>query len=166
MIVKAVNHDDLYVDGQFQNLEDLKSKIYQRYGIPINSQHIIFNGKFYVLGIFNAPLETSSDTYSNPLGYFGLPDSLFNNLASDGITPSEIRAFAFPHKEDLNDEESPSLSEVLDIKTVAKRILEVQYNEIHGISESLNEEEKAAIVKNPGEYVELVLKHTGGLPFL
>ncbi|KMV64977.1 ubiquitin-like domain containing protein [Encephalitozoon cuniculi EcunIII-L] len=158
MIVRAINYESLHIDDQFGSIEELKTKISQKYGIPINSQHIIFNSKFYVLGIFDSPLTVSSDTYTNPLGCFGCPDSLFNDLAGNGMTTDEIREYAFPHKDDPAKEEDPDLSSVIDTRAIAKRITENRYEDAYKIPNDLSEKEKTIIMESPGEYIDLVLK--------
>ncbi|KAG5858642.1 hypothetical protein KMI_12g18030 [Encephalitozoon hellem] len=165
MIVRAINHENLYIDGDFKDIEDLKAKIALKYGIPTSSQSIVFNGRAYVLGIFDFPLESHSDTYENPLGCFGCPDTIFNDFASSGMTINEIRAHAFPHKEDLKEEILP-LPKAIDIKSIAKKVVEGQYEEISKIPEGLEEEEKTAIMENLGEYIDLILKQANDSTFL
>lgn len=160
MIVRAINYENLYIDSSFKDIGDLKTKIALKYGIPTDSQCIVFNGRFYVLGIFDFPLETFSGTYRNPLGPFGCPDTVFNYLESSGMSIDEIRSYVFPHKEDSK-EKSPTLSRIVDIKPVAKKVIEGRYEEISKISEGLKEEEKAAIIEDPGEYIDLILTQVG-----
>ncbi|AFN83992.1 hypothetical protein EROM_110080 [Encephalitozoon romaleae SJ-2008] len=160
MIVRAINYEDLYIDSDFKDIGDLKTKIALKYGIPTDSQCIVFNGKFYVLGIFDSPLETFSDTYGNPLGPFGCPDAVFNYLESNGMSIDKIRAHVFPHKEDPK-EKSPTLSRIIGVKPAVKKVIEGRYEDISKISEGLKEEEKAAVIENPGEYIDLILTQVG-----
>lgn len=164
MIVKGINHESLYIDDCQGGEEGIKAAIFQKYGIPIDSQHIVFNGKHYVLGIFDPPLVPAApNTCSNPLGAFGCSDTLFNALESSGMTIDQIRASVFPHKEEQKQEEAPDQPVIVNAEAMATRLSTSQYKELGEMSLSLAKDEKAAIMKGPSEYICLILRAMGTL---
>lgn len=157
MMVKGINCDNLYIDESFASIGDLKTRIHQKYGIPPYSQHIAFNGRFYVLGLFEDLCSDNPTGSSNPFADLGCPDTLFNALHASGMSLETIRTHLLPHREDVEEKHEESILQVVDIPQVSNAIRMSKHSDISKLSADLSDEQKLFILRNPARYVELVL---------
>lgn len=158
MMIKAVNHENLYIDEEFSTVEELKNMIHRKYGIPMHVQHIVFNGRFYVLGLFDR-LESmeSAVCRDNPFAEFGCPDGVFDALASSGVDMDTMKDLLFPHREDADEEKDMGLKAV-DASSIAEGISSCEIEDVGDVSEGLSDEQKHPILRHTKDYINMMLK--------
>lgn len=156
-MVRAINCDNLYIDESFSNIEELKVKIHIKYAIPVRIQHIIFNGRFYVLGIFEHLSAEQPSDLNSPFSELGCPYNLYKSLEDSGMGVHEIRKHLFPHEDDADEEKSAGLSVMLDVPGIADEISSSSYGDVTQVYSKFSTELKIRILRSPEEYVDLIL---------
>ncbi|KHN68789.1 ubiquitin-like domain containing protein [Ordospora colligata] len=160
MIVKAINCEDLYIDDQFNSIDELKHLIKHKYGIAVESQCIVPNGRLYILGIFdNIHVALQEEAQQNPFAQFGCPDSVFNTLRDKGMNNEVIEKYILPHKQDTNPTNSISVPQVNIQKALqtALKLNSSQYFSIKDITKSIDDEVKKLIIENTKQYIQLII---------